>query len=83
MSAKGGPVFTFSLPRGAVRSLAPWSVTPQIIYTIASLNYTLSVSEYVITNVTAQPVTFLYGTNHGCTVVSHMRSCNILTVSRK
>jgi len=39
----------------------------------------LSVSEYVTTNVTAKPVTFLHGTN-GCTVVSHMCSCNTLTV---
>jgi len=43
----------------------------------------LSVSEYVITNVRAKPVTFMYGTNHGCTVVSHMCCCNNLTVSRK
>ena len=42
------------------------------------MNYTLSVSEYVTTNVTVKPVTFLHGTNHGCTVV-----CNTLTVSRK
>ena len=33
MSAKGAPVFTFSLPRGAARSLAPRSVMPLIIYT--------------------------------------------------
>ena len=38
------------------------------LYTLASLNYTLSVSEYVTTNVTAKPVTFLRGTNNGCTV---------------
>jgi len=50
---------------------------------LASLNYTLSVSEYVTTNVTAQPVTFLHETNNGCTVVSHMCSCNTLTVARK
>jgi len=36
------------------------------------MNYTLSVSEYVTTNVTAKPVTFLHGANHDCTVVSHM-----------
>jgi len=53
------------------------------LYTPASLNYTLSVSEYVTANVTAKPVAFLYGTNHGCTVVSHMCSCNTLTVTRK
>jgi len=40
------------------------------------MNFTLSISEYVTTNVTAKPVTFLHGTNHGCTVVSHMCSCN-------
>jgi len=51
---------------------------------LASLNYTLSVSEYVTTNVTAaKPVTFLYETNHGCTVVSHMYSCNTITATRK
>jgi len=33
MSAKGAPVFTLSLPKGAARSLAPRSVTPLIIYT--------------------------------------------------
>jgi len=47
------------------------------------LNYTLSVSEYVTTNVTAKPVVFLHETNHGCTVVSHVCSCNTLTVTRK
>ena len=49
---------------------------------LASLNYTLSVSEYVTTNVTAKPDTFLHETNHGCTVVSHMCSCNTPTVTR-
>ena len=53
------------------------------IYTLASLNYTLSVSEYATTNVTAKPFTFLRKTNNGCTVVSHTRSCNTLTVTRK
>jgi len=53
------------------------------VYTLASINYTLSVSEYVTTNFTAKPVTFLHGTNHGCTVVSHMRSFNTLTIARK
>jgi len=53
------------------------------LYTLASLNYTLSVSECVTTNVTAKPVTFLHGTNHGCTVVSHMCSCITFTVTRK
>ena len=41
------------------------------IYTLASLNYTLSVSEYATTNVTAKPFTFLRKTNNGYTVVSH------------
>jgi len=53
------------------------------LYTLVSLNYTLSVSEYVTTNVTVKPVAFLHGTNHGCTVVSDMCSCNPLTVTRK
>jgi len=43
----------------------------------------MSVSEYVTMNVTAKPVTFLHGTNNGCIVVSHMCSCNTLTVTRK
>jgi len=43
---------------------------------VASLNYTLSVSEYVTTNVTVKPDAFLHGANNGCTVVSHMCSCN-------
>jgi len=43
------------------------------------LNYTLFVSGYVTTNVTAKPVTFLHGTNHGCTVVSW----NTPTLTRK
>jgi len=47
------------------------------------LHYTLSVSEYVTTIVTVKSGTFLHGTNHGCTVVSHIRSCNTLTVTRK
>jgi len=53
------------------------------LYALASLNYSLSVSEYVTTNITAKPVTFLYGKHCGCTVVSHMCSCNALTVTRK
>jgi len=53
------------------------------LYTLASLNYSLSFSEHVTTNVTAQPVTLLHGTIHGCTVVSHMCSCNAFTVTRK
>jgi len=43
----------------------------------------MSVSEYVTTNVTAKPVTFLHGTSNGCTVVSHMCSCNTFTGKRK
>jgi len=33
----------------------------------------LFISEYVTTNVIAQPVTFLHRRNHGCTVVSHIQ----------
>jgi len=44
------------------------------LYTLVSLNYALSVSEYVTTTVTAKPVTFLRGTNHGCTMgLSHVQ----------
>jgi len=39
----------------------------------ALLNYALSVFDYVTTNVTAKSVTFLHGTNHGCTVASHVQ----------
>jgi len=53
------------------------------LYTIASLKVTLSVSEYVTTNLTAKPVTFLRQPNSCCAVVSHMRNCKTLTVSRK
>jgi len=60
-----------------------WKFHILIPYTLASLNDTLSVSEYMKTNVTAKPVTFLHGTKYGCTVVSHMCSCNTLTVTRK
>jgi len=42
------------------------------LYTLASLNFTLSVSEYVTTIVTAKPVTFLREPNPCCTVISHM-----------
>jgi len=35
------------------------------------------------TNVIAKPGTFLHRTNHGCTVVSRMCSCNTLSVTRK
>jgi len=37
----------------------------------------------VTTNVTSKPVTILHRANHGCTVVSHMWSCNTLTFTRK
>jgi len=37
----------------------------------------------VTTNVAANPVTFPHGTNHCCTVVSHMCSCNTPTLTRK
>ena len=47
------------------------------------INFTLSVSEYVTTIVTAKPVTILCETNPCCTVVSHMCSCKTITVSRK
>jgi len=53
------------------------------LYALASLNFTLSVSEYVTTIVTAKPVTFLREPNPCCTVVSHMCSCKTITVSRK
>jgi len=60
-----------------------WKYNFLRLYTPASLNYSLSVSEYVTGNVTAKPVTFLHRTNDGCTVVCHMCSCNTLTVTRK
>jgi len=53
------------------------------LYTLAPLKVTLSVSEYVTTNVTAKPVTCLRQPNPCCAVVSHMCSCKTLTVSRK
>jgi len=53
------------------------------LYTLASLKVTLSVSEYVTTNVPAKPITFLRQPNPCCTVVPHMCSCKTLTVSRK
>jgi len=53
------------------------------LYTLASLKFTLSVSEYVTTNVTAKPVTFLRQSNPCCVVVSHICSCKTRTVSRK
>jgi len=53
------------------------------LYTLASLHFTLSVSEYVTANVTAKPVTFPCEPNACGTVVSHMCSCETITVSRK
>jgi len=44
------------------------------------INFTLSVSEYVTTNVTAKPDTFLREPNPCYTVVSHMCSCKTITV---
>jgi len=43
----------------------------------------LSVSEHVTANVRAKPITFLHGTNHAYTVVSHMCSCSTIIVTRK
>jgi len=43
----------------------------------------LSVSEYMTTNVIANPVTFLREPNPCCTVASHMCSCKTITVSGK
>jgi len=40
MSTKGGPVFTFSLPGGAARLLAPPSVTPLISGPLLSNKFT-------------------------------------------
>jgi len=53
------------------------------IYTLASLHLTLSVSEYVATNVTAKADTFLREPNPCYTVVFHMCSCKTINVSRK
>jgi len=53
------------------------------LYTLASLNFTLSDSEHVTTNVTAKLDTFLRELSPCYTVVFHMCSCKNLTVSRK
>jgi len=37
----------------------------------------------VTTNVRAKPVAFRHETNYGCTAVSHVCSCNTLTVTGK
>jgi len=60
-----------------------WKFNFQTLYWLTSLNYTLSVSEYVTTNVTAKPVAFLHETNLGCTVDSHVCNRNTPTVTRK
>jgi len=44
-------------------------------YKLASLNLTLSVSNYVTTNVTAEPPIRLHKIKHGYIVVSHKCSC--------
>jgi len=53
------------------------------IYALASLNSTLSRSEYVTTNVTAKQDTFPREPNPCYTVVFHMCSCKTITVARK
>ena len=53
------------------------------LYTLASLNFALPVSEYVATNVAAKPDTFLREPNPCYIVVFHMCSCKTVTVSRK
>jgi len=53
------------------------------LYARASLNITLSVSEYVTTIFVAKSVTFVREPNPCCTVVSHMCSCKTTTFSRK
>jgi len=50
------------------------------LYTLASLNFTLPVSEYVtsyisVANVTAKLVKFLHEANHGCTVATRQWKC--------
>ena len=77
------PQQCYFLPSAKALQRFAWKSNFLTVYTLVSLNYMLSVSEYVTTNVTAKPVTFLHGTNHGCTVVCHMCSCNTLTVTRK
>jgi len=47
------------------------------------INFALSVSEYVRTNVTAKPDTFLHEPNPCYTVVFHMCSCKTIAVSKK
>ena len=53
------------------------------LYTLSSLNFTLSVSEYVTTNVKAKPDTFLREPNPCYTEVFHMCSCRTITVFKK
>jgi len=47
------------------------------------INFALSFSEYVTTNVRAKPNTFLREPSPCYTVVFRMRSCKTITVSRK
>ena len=52
--------------RQKLRRYLPENLNFLTLYTLASLNYMPSVSEYMATNVTAKQVTFLHGTNRGC-----------------
>jgi len=54
-----------------------------MVVVMQSVSTAKSVSEYVTTNVTAKPVTYLHEPNPCCAVVSHMCRCKTLTVSRK
>ena len=47
------------------------------------INFALSVSEYVTTNVTAKPDTFLREPNPSYTVVFHMCSWKTIAISKK
>jgi len=47
------------------------------------INFTLYVSEYVTTNVTAKPDIFLLEPDPCYTVVFHMCSCTTISFSRK
>jgi len=55
------------------------------LYTLASLNFTLSVSEYVTASVTEKTSYISTRTKSVlcCAVVFHMCACKTLTVSRK
>jgi len=54
-----------------------------MIFVIYFTLFTNTSRHRINANVTAKPVTFLHGTNRGCTVVSHVCSCNTLTVTGK